>query len=432
VVPTALAALPALALAIGCAAGRSPAPMASGGGNPAACSATSETGLASERPPASPAATAAAALPAEFDENVRPILEMNCRPCHFEGGKVYDRLPFDRAETIVRLGEELFTRIRDEDDRAVIRAFLARAARGPETPRKPPPALPPGAEALSLSGEPLFPAPLPDALRAEREARLAEARARAEASPDDPDVAIWLGRRLAYLGRYGEAIAEFTRGIAGHPEDPRLYRHRGHRYLTIRRFDLAIADLETAARLIAGRADEPEADGLPNARNVPTSTLHSNVWYHLGLAYYLKGDFEQALRSYREGLKVSTNPDMLCATSYWLHMTLRRLGREAEAREILEPIHTGMDVIENHDYHRLLLFYRNGADPGALLEQAGRAPDGVSLATVGYGIGNWHLCEGRRDDAVRVFREVLARSPWPAFGHVAAEAELDRLPVPEP
>ncbi|MEP6741193.1 MAG: hypothetical protein ABJB61_01745 [bacterium] len=38
---------------------------------------------------------------------------------------MYQRLPFDRPETIKTLGEKLFTRIKDENDRKVIREFLA-------------------------------------------------------------------------------------------------------------------------------------------------------------------------------------------------------------------------------------------------------------------------------------------------------------------
>ncbi len=62
----------------------------------------------------------------EFDRDVKPILEQHCRPCHFEGGKMYEKLPFDRAETIDTLGSKLFTRIKDEEERKVIRAFLDR------------------------------------------------------------------------------------------------------------------------------------------------------------------------------------------------------------------------------------------------------------------------------------------------------------------
>jgi hypothetical protein len=60
-----------------------------------------------------------------FVSKVRPIFESRCRPCHFEGGKMYERLPFDRPETIRKLGSDrLFTRLKDEKDRAVVRAFL--------------------------------------------------------------------------------------------------------------------------------------------------------------------------------------------------------------------------------------------------------------------------------------------------------------------
>ena len=68
---------------------------------------------------------AAAPRPVDFHRDVRPMLEARCQPCHFAGGKMYGKLPFDRPETIVRLGTKLFTRIKDERQRAVIRQFLA-------------------------------------------------------------------------------------------------------------------------------------------------------------------------------------------------------------------------------------------------------------------------------------------------------------------
>jgi len=61
----------------------------------------------------------------DFDRQIKPILQSRCQPCHFQGGKVYDRMPFDRPETIKTLGTKLFTRIKDEDERRVIREFLS-------------------------------------------------------------------------------------------------------------------------------------------------------------------------------------------------------------------------------------------------------------------------------------------------------------------
>ncbi|HJX30065.1 MAG TPA: tetratricopeptide repeat protein [Thermoanaerobaculia bacterium] len=285
----------------------------------------------------------------------------------------------------------------------------------------------PRAEATSLFGEPLVSPELPAEVRADREARLAEAQAAATAAPDDPDALIWLGRRIAYLGRHREAVDVYTRGIERFPRDARFLRHRGHRYITLRRFDLATADLEKAAELIAGRPDEVEPDGLPNAAGIPTSTLQSNIWYHLGLAHYLQGDFDQSLRAYRECLKVSNNPDMQVATRYWLYMTLRRLGRAAgspEVAEVLEPVRLDMKILENQAYHKLLLMFRGELPPEALLAAGG---DDVDPATTGYGVGNWYLVEGRKEEAVDLFAHVVETGPWSAFGAIAAEADLYRL-----
>lgn len=284
--------------------------------------------------------------------------------------------------------------------------------------------LPAGAEAWSLFGTPLTPPPFPpDALKT-LDANLAQARADLQKAPDSADAVIWVGRRLAYLGRYREALDVFTSGIAKHPADARLYRHRGHRYLTTRRFDLAQKDFEKAASLVAGTPDEVEPDGQPNARNIPTSTLQFNIHYHLGLARYLQGNWSGAEAAYRDCLKVSKNADALVATTHWLYMTLRRAGKTAEAAKALEPISSGMDIIENASYYHMLLVYKGSEDADALLGSA-RTP--LDQSTYGYGLGNWFFYNGRRDRAVEIWRKVLAGEQWAAFGSVAAEADLKRL-----
>ena len=271
--------------------------------------------------------------------------------------------------------------------------------------------------------------PMSPEARREAEAKLAEARAAYEKNKGDADALIGLGRRTAYLGRFDEAIRLYSEGIRKHPRDARLYRHRGHRLITTRRFTEAVRDLEKAARLIKGRADEAEPDGLPNARNVPTSTLNSNVWYHLGLARYLLGDLKGALEAYRECVKFSKNPDMLVAASHWLYMTLRRLGRGEEARRVLDPVTADMDVIENGDYQRLLLMYKGETTPERLLADASKDKGGVSYATVAYGVGNWHIYNGRPGKALRLFLELMQHPQRTSFGYIAAEAELERMGV---
>lgn len=276
-----------------------------------------------------------------------------------------------------------------------------------------------------LDGEPLHPPPL--------EARVLEQRVREHAAalhdflkhPDDPDAIVWLGRRTAYLGRFREAIEVFTRGVELFPDDPRMVRHRGHRLITLRRFAEAERDLERAAELIEDRPDEIEPAGLPNAQGVELDTLNHSVHYHLGLARTLQGDLEGALEAYRDCLAAATNADAVCSASYWLVVILGRLGREQEAAQVLEPIRRDEDVVEYHEYHRLLLMYRGELEPMRLLQDARSAGrDSVAFATLGYGIGNWLRCEGRVEEARDLFREVVAGASWHAFGHIAAEVDL--------
>src|SRR5205807_8456067 len=61
----------------------------------------------------------------DFEKEIKPIFQSRCVPCHFQGGKVYDKLPFNQPETITRLGTKLFTRIKDEKEQRLIREFIA-------------------------------------------------------------------------------------------------------------------------------------------------------------------------------------------------------------------------------------------------------------------------------------------------------------------
>ncbi len=305
---------------------------------------------------------------------------------------------------------------------------VACAGAGPAATVEPPPPAAP-LEATSLLGAPLVRPPLPEEFRRQQEELLAAARAELEAAPGSVDALIWVARRTAYLGRFREAVELYGSVLAAHPDEPRLLRHRGHRHLTLRRLDLAVADLELAARLVEGESDRVEPDGLPNPAGIPTSTLHSNIWYHLGLAYYLRGELERTADAYQRCQQASRSTDMFIACTYWRYLALRRLGREAEAVKVLGPVRHELELLENHDYQRLLLLFKGDLSPDEELAAA-RERGGVGFATVAYGVGVWHLLAGQADEARRIFEEIVAAPDWPAFGHLAAEAELARSAAP--
>jgi len=285
-----------------------------------------------------------------------------------------------------------------------------------------------GPEVTSLIGVPLFRGLLSDQRRAQLQDNLDAAVADYQAAPGSEDAIIWYGRRLAYLSRYHDAIEVYSRGLELHPDSFKLLRHRGHRYISTRQLDAAVADFERAATLVEGHAVEIEPDGAPNALGIPLSNIHFNIWYHLGLAYYLQGDFEAARDAYVECLKYSDNNDLLVATSDWLYMSYRRLGDASAAAAVLEAITPDMEIIENESYRRRLLMYQGRLAPEELLDIGAEAgPDiAVDIATQGYGVGNWYLVNGDPEAAREVFERILEGASWAAFGYIAAEAELAR------
>ena len=279
------------------------------------------------------------------------------------------------------------------------------------------PEVPEGAQALTLSGKPLFSAtPGQAALD-----QLADANKNYDADPNDAENIIWYGRRTAYTGDFRGAIEIFSEGIEKFPNDDRMYRHRGHRYISIREFDRAIADLEQAAKLIEGKENETEPDGQPNEQNIPVSSRHGNIWYHLGLAYYLKQDWENAFRAYQNGFNSGRNDDNRVSTTHWLYMIKRRMGDEEGAVKVLDVITADMTVIENFSYHQLCLFYKVEMTVEELVGDNEDTPSGASTA---YGLANWYYYNGQDDEATKHLNAMVDTNSWAAFGFIAAEADL--------
>lgn len=237
------------------------------------------------------------------------------------------------------------------------------------------------------------------------------------------DNIVWLGRRIAYLGDYKKAIEIYTKGINLFPENARFYRHRGHRYITLRQLDNAISDFQKAVQLIDGKEDMVEKDGIPNSQNIPLSTLHNNIWYHLGLTYYLKNDLPNALGAFQSCLESSNNDDMQVATRHWLYMIFRRMNLPEEAQLVLDPVHKEMTIIENEAYFNLLLFYKGEL---TIEEVSGNNSTGSSEAAK-YGIANWHHYNGEISEAKKQYQQLIDNGNWAGFGYIAAEADLSRM-----
>lgn len=256
-----------------------------------------------------------------------------------------------------------------------------------------------------------------------------------------------------YVGKHEDALRVLSAGIAAHPDQPHLYRHRGHFRVSVRDFDGAIADFEEAVKRLDSMPDEIEyyqaqlvpemektilggesdllasptaitAENLERLKDVYKGTLKSSTWYHYGLAHYLRGEFEEAADKYRETLTHCVDDDMTVATTDWLIMSLRRAGKLDEARAVLDSTSLEMHINEP-SYYRRMQMYKGQLTPDALLDL--ESADRRTLATQGYGVGNWYLTEGDRGAATRVFERILEQGDRFAFGTIAAETDLKRL-----
>lgn len=259
-------------------------------------------------------------------------------------------------------------------------------------------------EVISLLGANLYATPAQGEELGKLTKTLEEAKKAFEADPQNLEKLTLYGQSLASLWRYHEAIDVYSKGIERHPEHAALYRHRGHRYISVRMFDKAADDLARAAEL--------------NNRDF-------DIWYHLGLAHYLRGEFEKALPAYRNCFQVAEDDDAKVAVSNWLFAALRRLGEKEEAGKVLERITGDMKIEENSSYYHLLLFFKNLKSEAEITGLAQTSD--LDRATVGYGLGCWYLYSGNEEKAREHFEKVVEIPYWPAFGFIASEAELFRM-----
>lgn len=233
---------------------------------------------------------------------------------------------------------------------------------------------------------------------------IARAESALAAAPRDVDRIIALGLAQSGVRQYREAIATFSRGLAIAPRNALLLRWRGHRNLSVREFAAAERDLASGARL--------------------DSTIYG-IWYHLGVVRFAVGDFAGAAAAFARGRPLAPDPNEATGSVDWLWMSLARAGRMADAQAVLDSYSDTLPVTSAAAYKRRLQLYRGLITPEQVLTPADT--EGITVATLAFGVGNWLLVRGDTAGAQRWFTRATATDGWPAFGFIAAEAELRRL-----
>jgi tetratricopeptide (TPR) repeat protein len=263
-------------------------------------------------------------------------------------------------------------------------------------------------ELTSTLGRKLYALPDDDSITA--------ARSKLAADPNNPALAVALSQAQAGRRQYREAIETCTKALAAAPDNADLLIERGHRELGMRNFTAAETDLERATAL-----DAKKIDGF----------------YHLGLAHYFQGQFDAAADAFRRALALAPNNDNVIDCTNWLYVSLRRAGKEAEAKQVLAKITPDVKNTGPHYgfYLRLLHFYQGSISELDVLPPKPKSPDDVegelAFDTVSYGVGNWHLYDHDPDRPAQIFGRVVTGEAWNAWGFIGSEVDLARIKAAE-
>ena len=226
------------------------------------------------------------------------------------------------------------------------------------------------------------------------------------ADPQDPERWMKLGLALAKQMLFVEATAAFSRGLALDPFNWLLLRHRGHRHLSTYRFAEAAADFELASRI---------------------NPQDWDVWYHLGLSYYLLGDYNKAERAYAACAALTRPEDInVWAIINWRWHALKHLGREQEAAAWLAAADPSLDAGENQPYKDAVLCYLGRLSLDEAMSFDNEEFADLEYSTRGYGLAQYLLYQGKRQEAKDLLQEILRRDKyWSAFGYMGAYQDVN-------
>lgn len=276
----------------------------------------------------------------------------------------------------------------------------------------------PSPEAISFSGKPLYSKPAePIALR-KSDSTIAAIKNKGELSEDDY---VDIGKFLVATARYKQAVENYTEGLTKFSKSYKLLRNRGHRFITLRQLENAIADLTKAEELIRTEPDIMEY-GLDGK---PTATVRHQIWYHLGVYHYLTRNYDKSAEAFEKALATGGDLKNVVGASDWLYNSYQRLGQKEKAENLLKPIKPDADTDRENSYFRRILFYKGVITPEELID-LNMPPERMSVQDVTklYGLANTYAYRGQKEKAIELYNIILKSDAWPGFAYAAAEKDL--------
>jgi tetratricopeptide (TPR) repeat protein len=185
--------------------------------------------------------------------------------------------------------------------------------------------------------------------------------------------------------------------------------------------DLVVADLLKARDLIKSQPDVWDFDAKGNK----TDTYQHQIEYHLGVYYFLKGSYKEAVAAFEKSLKEAHEGNEIAGTTDWLYNSYQRNGQRKEAQELLAAITPDFKADHEQAYFRRIMLYKGVIKPDELVDESA-SPEKLSIQDVTklYGLANWYQFQGNKEKAKDLYARIIQSNSWPAFAFLAAETEM--------
>lgn len=247
-----------------------------------------------------------------------------------------------------------------------------------------------------------------------------------ESDPVALELGTSVGRQLVDMGHFREALSWYTKEIEKNPKYFPNYRHRGELYYRLQKMDSARIDLEKAKNMALNEPNMIEYGINATSKNTPVYNSHFNVFYYLGLVHFLEGEYEMASRTFGYATNYAENPDLKSITTFWLALTLKKLGKEGETSRVIENVEPEMRIIENHAYHDLVIMFQGFKSMKDIQDKYALAPLKQSI-TADFGVAMWLLFDGQTEEAKQLLEKVVEHKYWIADVYPIAQKELSEL-----
>lgn len=204
---------------------------------------------------------------------------------------------------------------------------------------------------------------------------------------------------------YTKAIEEYSRLLARSPFDYLIYRYRGHRYLSLSKYNQAAADLELACRI---------------------NPFYWKSWYYLGMISYYNIEYQQALYYFNQSLNfIGKDTNYISAIVNWTFLCLCHLDQKEQAQKLLNPFTKNGD--EGHQVYPNLILLHNGQKTSSEIEaifNSGELSD-TSYISFGFGLAKFYYFNNEKEKAKHILVKLLNEGKaWYALAYKACESDI--------